>query len=602
MSDHTLQAVQDTLKIPLYQEENPRRSYDFSGQFGQFFQNLVPEFAIDPTSESRVSTLSKRQGIAKLGTTDWLTGIVADATKITILDFIAITALYDVFVAAVFDGSNNTIYIIQIRAQAGTATKIGSFTSVPACTKDDYCFLSEANTASGGNALPAITVSYTNSLLTLGKGYYAISASGVFTAASLTEITDTGFPPKQTPALINIGRIIYMNQTYYVATLDGRIFNNYAGQNDVTLWKNANNQIGSIQVGTYPDQCVGIERYKHHIVAFGRNTMEFFNETDTTSSATTLVNTQQAFIKIGAKGPRMIKNINDSLYWFSYGDAGTIGLWHLDGYTPVKLSTPYVETAAKNSWASDWDHPEINIQAALINQKLHIIVSGIRTSHMNTLSTDVPTTTDGVADTYPFSSFYLEPTIAVCYNVADKTWWNYLPGFLNIRSAWFATEFTGLPSAGNYDQIVLHGASNSYGSFAHKNVYKLRTDGAYTDYDPDNAVEVPIITIAQLNPQWFGNQKRKRVNKLSLITDYLGDSDANHYGLHMVYVRDNVQSDTGVSLVGGVYRSIKIPNAQYRHYFNNLGTGRVWSFSFLERSKLNFVYKAIELDIQQGSH
>lgn len=602
MADRQLQAIQDTVKLPLYQEENSKRSYDTNRYFNQFFQNLVPEFEIDEANQTKVQSLSKRQGIAKLGTTDWMTGNVADATKVTILDVIPITAVYDVMVVACYDGSNNTIYIIQVRPQAGTTVKIGSFTSVPACTKDDYCFLSEINTVSAGSALPAVAVSYLNSIQTVGKGYYAITASGVFTAASLTEITDTGFPPKQTPALIPIGRIIQMNQTYYIATLDGTIWNSYAGQNDITLWKNATSQIGSIKVGSYPDQCMGIERYKHHIVAFGRNTIEFFNETDTTLSACTLQNTQQAFIKIGCKSPRMIRNINDTLFWFAYGDAGTIGLWMLDGYTPTKLSTPYIDTAAKNTWDADWDHPYINLQGALINQKPHIVVSGIQFQHMNVSNPSFPTSVNGVNDTYPFNSNYLAPPNCACYNVQDRTWWTFAPSFSAFRTPFFVTEFTGLPSDGNYDQIVFWNSWGAAATLASKNVFKIRSDAIYCDYDPDGAAEVPLITIAQLNPQWFGNQKRKRINKCSIILDYPGAGDANNYALYLTYVRDNVQDQSAGESVNIVYRGIKIPNAKYRHYFNNLGTGRVWQFQILERTKLNIVYKAIELDIQQGSH
>jgi hypothetical protein len=587
MSDRALQTIQDTVRLPIYTEENSRRGYDTGNRFDQYIQNLIPEFVVDEANGTKVQRLSKRQGIVRLGTTDWLTGLVNDVTQITLLDAISITAVYDVVVASVFDDSNDTIYIIQIRPQTGTAVKIGSFTSATANTADDYCFLTEITTSSGGSSLPAVAVSYTNSILGASKGYYAITSSGLFTAASLTEITDTGFPPKQTPALISIGRFVFMNGTTYIASLDGRIWNNYSGSNDITTWKNATSQIGSIAVGSYPDQCIGIERYKHHIVAFGRNTIEFFNEVGDTPCP--LVNTQQAFIKFGCKSPRMIKNANDILYWYSYGDAGSVGLWMLDGYTPTKLSTPFVDTAAVASWDNDWDHPKINLQAALINQKPHIVISGINTSSFLQGYASMPT-----GDTSPISAGDLLGSQLACFNVQDKTWWFMTLQGIEIPYPMFVTEFTGLPSPGNYNQIVLYSGQ--------KDVFKLRTDGVYSDTASSGAshVEKPILTIAQMNQQWFGNEKRKRINKFKVVMNY-PVTDGNTNSLYVAYLRDNVQTFTPI-IVGVTVRGITIPNSAYRHYLDNLGMGRAWSFSLVEKSKMNIVYHSVEIDIQQGSH
>jgi hypothetical protein len=185
MSDRPLQAVQDTLRLPLYQTEPMRAQAGFELLNNQLFQNVIPQFVMDNSNQSKEQALQKRPGLDLINF-DWMTGKVNDALSCTIMDAITISAVYDVFVFAVYDNSNGTVYILQVRPNAATCTVIGSFAPSGA-GKDDYCFLTEFTQAVAGVSTPAVAVSWTRQDLTVSRGYYSASSSGVFGATSLTE-------------------------------------------------------------------------------------------------------------------------------------------------------------------------------------------------------------------------------------------------------------------------------------------------------------------------------------------------------------------------------------------------------------------------------
>lgn len=595
MTDKALQAIQDVVRLPLYQEESWNRFTDNDRYYGQRIQNFIPEYVIDPANQTKVSILTKRQGLASTNL-DW-SSLVNDPLRCTVLDFICITAVFDVFVAAIFDASNATIYILQLRPKTGSVTKIGSFTSTVANTANDYCFLSEYTQSSGGSSYPAVAVSWTASALTLSKGYYATTSSGVFSAASLTEITDTSFPPKQTPALISVGRFIWMNGTIYIATLDGRIWNSASTNNDIATWHDTNNQIGFTSANTYPDQCLGLARYKNHIVAFGRDSIEFF--TDVGNNPCPIAKTEQAFIKFGAYNARLFRSVGDELYWIAYGSAGTRGIWKLEGYTPVKISSTMIDSAIDSSLSGGVETGTINLQATVVNNKRHLILNNIVLYTILYGNSD----TFNVADTYPPQSIHDFSSAVMMYNIEDNTWWQWTSIDRNTF-LFSATEFNTLSgtNTGAYDQYILL-SNNTTISLGQWFVFKWRTDGNYYDDVPYSGSSYyptqPYMTIVQTNPNWFTNEKRKRISKLKIICYPQNISTTDVYSMYLAYVRN---ADQGSSPITHQLRSLIIPTTSFRYYFNNLGMGRVWSFLICEKSKLPLKLAYIELDIQQGSH
>lgn len=606
MSDRQLQTIQDTIRLPLYQEEPHNRFNGSDTIYGQRIVNLIPEFIVDPSNQTKKLTLQKRPGIADMAF-DYASGKVANETQLTVLDFIAISALYDVCVIAVHDASNSAIYIIQVRPITGTSTLMATLKAGTAAA-EDFCFLTEYSQSSGGSLYPAVVIHYTKKDLTASAAYYAVSSAGVFGAIT-TEITDTGFPPKQTPALITVGRFQFMNGTLYIASLDGRIWNSYATTNDAGTWKNSTSQIGVISAMAYNDQLIGLERYKHHIVAFGKNTIQFFNETEETASP--LSSTEQAFIKMGAKSPRLIKNINDNLYWVGYGEAGTDGVWELNGYTPVKISSASIDASLNYSisvLSTGLDLANTTLQGTMINGKLHLILNGVTTYIMGYYLDVFPTGAEGTTDTYQFTIADFSQSVQA-YNIEDKTWWTMQLWMNRDNSINCAGSFNKPTAGGAYNQYII--ATDHETDFLNTYIYKWRSDGLYKDSVPQVAAfdypSLPIMTAVQTNHQWFGNEKRKRINKVKLIgypQSIAGDTAV--YSMYLVYARDSIEDyPAGAGVVGYLSptitaRGISIPTG--RMYWNNCGMGRAWTFLIFEKSKLPLKLEAIEVDVQQGSH
>lgn len=627
MSDNAIQSVQDTIRLALYQSLNIDGEINaYTSMYDQHHINFIPRFNVDPATETKTSYLQKRPGIALIANSNFMTGIVNDPTQCTIWDAIAITALYDVFVIAVFDASNSTIYIIMARPANASYVKIGSF--APTATVDDYCFLSEYTQSNAGSTYPAVAVSWTNKALTASKGYYATSSGGVFALNSLTEITSTGFPPKQTPALISIGRFVPLNGTIYIASLDGRIWNSASTNNDISTWIDTTGQIGVISANAYPDQLLGLEKYKHNIVAFGRSSIQFFE--DIGNNPCPLAEMPQAFIKFGVKSPRVIRNVNDILYWIAYGNDGATGLWQLDGYTPVKLSNGLLDTSISYSTG---DLCSINIQASLINNIPHLIINtgnGITTvpgfyyDTTNSYPTKADDTTD--LDTYPLptnnSNRLNEFSYAtLCYNLVDKTWWglqlllntSYYPICAGAEFGTPATQ-TGVNS---YSNLVLYNIRNGGGTgTVTKYMYQWKIDVLSTisdevgDTSGSFTAEQPVVSLVQFNRMWFQNEKRKRINKFKIIcsVDQNRNEPTSHFSIYVYFQKDpNLAVDTtaapGTPFIHNLFvRGMSFPKGTARYFLSNLGMGRVWEFCVVEKSKLPFKLYNVELDIQQGSH
>lgn len=627
MSDKPIQSIQDTIRLSLYEETNINSDINaFMWPYDQHHINFIPRFNVDPTTQTKTSYLQKRPGIGLISTSDFMTGLVNDPTQCTIWDAIAITALYDVFVIAVFDASNSTVYIIMARPANASYVKIGSF--APTATVDDYCFLSEYTQSNAGSTYPAVAVSWTNKALTASKGYYARSNAGVFAAASLTEITDTGFPPKQTPALISIGKFVPLNGTIYIASLDGRIWNSASTNNDISTWTDTTSQIGVISANAYPDQLFGLEKYKHNIIAFGRSSIQFFE--DVGNNPCPLAEMPQAFIKFGVKSPRVIRNVNDILYWIAYGNDGATGLWQLDGYTPVKLSNGLLDLLISVSSA---DYCSINLQASLINNIPHLILNtgnpiyttpALYYDTTNSYPTKADDTTD--SDTYPLptnnnnrlNEFGYN---SICYNLVDKTWWGLQ---LLLNCAYYpicaGMEFnvpTSTNSVNNFSNIILYnvrggGSTGAVTKYIYQ--WKLSPLGTVSDEVGDTtgsySAEQPVVSLVQLNRVWFQNEKRKRINKFKLITavDQNRNEPTSHFSIYVYFQKDpNMAIDTlaapGTPFIHNLFvRGMSFPKGTARYFLSNLGMGRVWQFCVVEKSKLPFRLYGIELDIQQGSH
>jgi hypothetical protein len=145
-----------------------------------------------------------------------------------------------------------------------------------------------------------------------------------------TEITDADFPSTIT------GRFVSMDGYIFIMTPAGRIYN--SDLNSVTAWQATN----FLTAQMYPDFGVGLARYKDQIVAFGKETIEFFHITDNIAGSP-LARTAQGFVRIGCASQYGYAQMEDTVTWISSTDKGGCSIYMLDGYQPKRISTSAIE-------------------------------------------------------------------------------------------------------------------------------------------------------------------------------------------------------------------------------------------------------------------
>ncbi len=600
VQDRSLQAQKETVRVPLFSQAN----YDpFGSTLDQTYINCFPEVIRDPTTGEGSTRIIKRQGLIDVPDLDLFeTTGAASKSDIYPMGNIVVSQLDDIYVCALGDITANKIYIVQYRPLALTSTLIGTLTSV---SNLDWIHLNECQIVSGGVVRAGITVVWTKLDRSQSNCYHAVSNGTVFTAASLTLISNVAFPDKQTPSKVVTGPMQQMNGIFYAYTTDGIIFNSGSTtgtENDPTSWSTLSN----ILTYQYPDGGISISRYKHHIIAVGKDSIEFFNDIGNPPPATRLERTEQAFIKFGAISPYTVINVDDTLYWLSYSSSSTLGLWKLDGYTPVKESTGKEDYKILILLQSGVTLSIPRLFTIIFQNKKHIGIVGVTTQSL--LNTVVSPSYGNLSDSYHdfqnTGGFASSSTIM--YNVEDKTWWAFSFAPYQNSSLFPANSYPGYGSTTKFfiqytliaDQI--NGGSSTSGC----RVYQVTqsTAGAFVDYDPDGIAGIPVpvpITI-QVNTLNFGNLSRKRISKVQVVftsIPVIFPSDDRVYSISLLVNKGNLSTGAGT-----LEKIINYPNAVNRYYWNNLGSARYWTFAIQSLNKDPFSAEALDLEVHQGTH
>lgn len=598
--DKALQAQQDTIRLPLYTEEGFRSDWSV---FDQTLINCFAEKATDSTTGEGYTLVTKRPGLQRTALNFSATFPNSDLLKPLVN--MVMTSLYDVCIGAFFYETTSSIYIIAYKPIAQTYTVVGT---ISGRTFNDRIFIEECQLGSTAAQIPGFVVSLQNTNMSSSAGYYAQSSSGAFTATSLQIITAANFPV--TLGKVITGPIIQMNGLFYVATVDGLIYQTFAGYPydlTATAWNSSSNYFAT---GRYPDQLIGVFRYKHHLIAMGKDSIEFLNDDVDLTNATTgtsISSTTQAFIKFGGISPKLVLNVDDILYWVSYGSSSTLGLWKLDGYTPVKISTKRQDVMFTQSLPGQLSDPLTMLFSVVLGNKKHI---GINNLNMYVMSYAGDSINDG--EVFSFTASNCRSNILM-YNLEDQTWWGMHianSGSINIIPT---GSFGNTVTINPYKQYVLIHSPATVGDgndFLFTFAEDTLTPGRYYDEVPHiNPTGyfsyTPILVCFQPNAYWFNNEKRKRIHRVSLIfanSLTKAHDDTNVYKLYLMYNKENVvDSQLGASgSANNIVRIIDIPNLFYRYYVNNLGMMRIFAPCIVCRSMDSFSLKNIELNISQG--
>jgi len=570
--DQGLQQPQNTVMLPVYENPDRRPGENNPGStpqlFEQWYVNCYPEIAKNPLQPYSIPNayLVKRPPVMQTATA--LSPTIASygtASTMTCLANCAMQQLTDVYVGAWGDTTNGKIYIIQYRPVAGTTVKIGELTGV---SGTGFIFISEivqqvGGTYPAGTQTPAIAVTYMNTSRTTGAGYYAVSSGGVFTSSSLNSIASTSFPSNLVAgAKVITGPIIQMNGVNYIMTLEGTIYGS-GGANgtlyDITSW-NTNTIVAA---SMYPDLGVGVYRYKNSILAVGKSTLEFFQDDAVPPPNSPLGRADQAFIKIGCISPKLVLNVDDSIYWVGYSIDGTLGVWMLDNYTPVKVSLPKLDYAIATFWGTTGAGVLNSLEIANIHYKKHLIVNGIivdiiNGNAYNTLAS-FDTAGSNASDT--FTAGTLRCQIAA-YSIEDKTWWGIcssstITNWKYISCA-MSQSFTGSNSWITY--VFTNNDSLSPQMHVTPCYFEnLCGDGMYVDFlTRTNTIPANynyVIPMAfQLNTKWFGTQKYKRIKRISVLMDKITryspslHVDSNVYSGYIALSKETMNIDLGTTI------------------------------------------------------
>lgn len=585
-SGNSLQAQNDTIRVPLYSEETDR-SYTNDYQ-GQVLVNCFAHVVRNPITGDGEVQISKRHGAVPT-TLNISTHITSQSTDYdAYLAVYPVTNLYDVYIVAVKDGAS-TIRIIQVRPESGTSTLIGSITTSGAGTHKVY--FSHGWTGQQPSINWTLTVNYVDSDGVTNKAYTAQASGGVFTASSLAQITAATSPWGS--SVNTRGPILQLNNQWYVAALDGRIYNtgtalpdsSYVSQADTSTspaqgWNSVLNWISS----RFPEQFEGMILYKHHLVAFGKTSIQFFNDEGQSigGGGSPLLPTDQALIRFGVLSCNHMLNVDDVLYWIAYGKNGSAGVWRLDGYTPVKISNKNSDDkliSLFNGGLANYCY----LYTFLLNSKRHVGIGGVDNYSMGytPVQTDWPSSL-----TNAYNVDYCVG-MSLIYNIDDKTWWNISLGNNNLIGIHPFTLFNRTNTS-SYLQYFMRADSTK--------VWKFSPEG-FSDKDlSGNDVLIPAVI--QLNTLDFSTETRKRLNRVKVI--YQGVPSVTSAGTQYLVLLYNKTSN--VSAASYKNRYIDLYQPVFRYNFNNLGMFRSINLSLINISDQPFELRALEVNLSQGVH
>ncbi len=609
--DKGLQNQQESVFVPAYEAPKYRGHQGGAGAyFDQSYINCYPEIYKDPVQRAAPAIhVVKRAGSLRADTGSLVATINAAgsaSTNMACLCNMTVTQLYDVYIAAFFDSSNTNIKIIQYRPIAGTATVIGTIASP--CTINDLVFITEIT--DGSTLLPGIAVSYQTANKSSGTGFYSISLAGVFTAAAspqgLNTISSGSFPSNLGTPRIITGPFQHMNGHTYIMTIDGFIYESQltATFPDITSW-NTNATVTATQ---YPDRGIGVYRYKHLLIAAGQDSMEFWSPDNNNPPQSSLVRTDQAFIKFGAATPKTIINIDDVLYWIAYGSADTIGVWKLDGYTPTPITGIREDTGITGSINTIGYPSLLSLETLMIDAKKHLLINGASTF---TLAYPTDLSTASAADTYPILSVRDGLSNVLCYSISDQVWWGLACSFSVDAYLIPTTAFPAGSAIGQYKQYFFRRPAALPGGNAVSSTVPFSwnlggSEGSFYDDNPSHTTTTAAIPVSMnFNTIYNGTTKRKALRRLSLVADTItrGGADASTLAIYFLYNKSGnyaVTTDTNV-------RRLVLPtqvtgNTSSRVSIANLGMYRTLSLGIMLKTKDPFRMEGVELEIAGGTH
>ena len=372
-----------------------------------------------------------------------------------------------------FNSSSGSGWYVRSNVTNATATFTGNITSGQTTISG---FVSNTNSdvlvgqllSNGAIAAGSRIATISGTQVIMDTAAISTTAAAVITRTNIAKIIDADFP--FAPSSNVSCPLIEMDG--YLFTLDfnnGRIYQ--SDLNSIHEWGASN----YITVNRSTDDVVGLGKFKNQIVCFGTRAMEFFYNAGNISGSI-LSPTKQAYIGIGTMSSRTICNLMDKLYWIGSGYGANGAVYTLDGYTPVKISTPTIEKILSETV------PTVFTGFTAFGQTCLYISNATATLISNGTATQLLYLTE--------SKQWVEPGFNLGYAIAGGSG-NWLTG-------------------GAVADIYAVSRTSGTGR-----VYRWRPTST-TVYQDDTVAYTMTIQTERHN---FGTNKRKRINRISLIAD-----------------------------------------------------------------------------------
>jgi hypothetical protein len=142
---------------------------------------------------------------------------------------------------------------------------------------------------------------------------------------------EANYPPVTVPGLV------YLDGYFFVMDTQGRIWN--SNLNDPTTW----GALAFIAMENEPGNGVAICKYLNYVVAMGQWTTEFFYDNANLAPQSPLSPNQTLAIQIGCAAGESVVELQGSVVWIGQTKREGQGVYQFSGYTPSKISTPFVD-------------------------------------------------------------------------------------------------------------------------------------------------------------------------------------------------------------------------------------------------------------------
>jgi hypothetical protein len=451
---------------------------------------------------------------------------------------------------------NNILY--QINPTTFAVTVVGSFSgTVQNCyathtLSDQYLFIQNGThgytlNSSGGYAQVTNDRIASVTILTGGSGYTAptvtfsappsgVTATGTvqFTGGVVTGITITnvgsGYVTAPTVTITDSAGVnatascllngfpdgplapgvVFLDSTVYVATKAGRIYS--SALTDPTTW----GALDYVTAESEPDKIVGIGKHLNYVLAFGEWSIDFFYDNGNFPGSP-LSAAQSYKSEIGCANGDSIVQFEQSIAWIGQSKAIGTAVYMMDGVTPAKVSTPYIERILGNSNFSD-------VKAFAFKFNGHMFY--VLTLH--------------------------DLNLTLVYDLHEKTWTQW--------TMWAADDITGIYSEQYFRPSYYAGINNQY-YLLDDDTGQLYTlaDTNYTD------AGAPIYYRAVTDIIDSGTTKRKFYNRVEIVGDKIPAT------MKIRHTGDDYRTWSS-------YRSVDLNKGRPQIYQTGADRRRAWEF------------------------